>query len=402
MQKRVLSAVILAGLAMPALARADDDKWLTPTMVNARAAMMTPELSFLTFQHMDSIFATRPVRAGDSVWALPSEPRDIGEKFTLGDQSLPLEDFLEKTATNGLLVIRDGKIVSEIYRNGLDEKGHHISFSMAKSMLATMIGIAVSEGKIRSLDDKVVDYLPDWKSSAYAQVSIRDLLMMRSGVAWLEVYEFGSDTQLTEVHNNSLVAYKYRWCDYAKDRAKTENKPGEVFNYSTLDTSVLGCVLEKATGMKGADYLSEKIWKPAGMETDAFYMLDGPDSVGREFFGAGMNAALRDYGRFGLMMLEDGKANGRQVVPAEWVKRSTVPDAATEPASKDDWLGYAYQWWTVPGSDAYAAIGLFNQFIYIDPPSKTVIVKLDSPADPLGFEKENIAFFDQIVKNLAN
>ncbi|RCW27943.1 hypothetical protein DFR48_102437 [Ciceribacter lividus] len=402
MQKTVLAAAVLAGLAVPALAETDDQKWLTPTMVNARAAMMTPELSLLTFQHMDTIFATRPVRAGGSVWALASEPGDIGNTFALDGQSLPLDDFLEKTATNGLLVIRDGKIVSEIYRNGLDEKAHHISFSMAKSMLATMVGIAVSEGKIKSLDDKVVDYLPDWKNSAYADVSIRDLLMMRSGVAWLEVYEFGSDTQLTEVHNNSLVAYQYRWCDYAEDRAKTENKPGEVFNYSTLDTSVLGCVLEKATGMKGADYLSEKIWKPAGMETDAFYMLDGPDTVGREFFGAGMNAALRDYGRFGLMMLDDGKANGRQVVPAEWVKRSTVPDAATEPASKDDWLGYAYQWWTVPGSDAYAAIGLFNQFIYIDPPSRTVIVKLDSPADPLGFEKENIAFFEQIVKNIAN
>lgn len=401
MHRTILTATLLSALSMPAWAENDDQKWLTPTMIEARAAMMTPALSFLTFQHMDKMFATRPVRAGGPVWALDAEPRAIGNEFVLAGETMALADFLEKTATNGLLVLRDGKIVSEIYRNGMAEAEHHISFSMAKSMLATMVGIAISEGEIRSLDDKVVDYLTDWTGSAYADVTLRDLLMMRSGVAWLEVYEFGSDTQLTEVHNNSLVAYEYRWCDYAKDRAETAHEPGEVFNYSTLDTSVLGCVLERATGMKGADYLSEKIWKPAGMEADAFYMLDGPGSVGREFFGAGMNAVLRDYGRFGQMMLEGGRANGRQVVPEAWVSQSTVPGDGTEPASKDDWLGYAYQWWTVANSDAYSAIGLFNQFIYVDPPSRTVVVKLSSPADPLGYEEDTIAFFEQIVTNLG-
>jgi CubicO group peptidase (beta-lactamase class C family) len=224
---------------------------------------------------------------------------------------------------------------------------------------------------------------------------------MRSGVDWLEIYEFGSKTQLTEVHDNSLVAYSYRWCDYARDRTKTANEPGKVFNYSTLDTSVLGCVLESAVGMKGADYLSEKIWQPAGMESDGYYMLDGPDSVGREFYGAGFNATLRDFGRFGQMMLNGGVANGRQVVPAAWVKESTTPEADSEPASPRDFYGYAYQWWTVPNSDAYSAIGLFNQFIFIDPATRTVIVKLDAPASPLGWEKENTEFFQTIAATLA-
>ncbi len=153
--------------------------------------------------------------------------------------------------------------------------------------------------------------------------------------------------------------------------------------------------------MKGADYLSEKIWQPAGMESDGYYLLDGPDSVGREFYGAGMNATLRDYARFGLMMLDNGKINGKQIVPADWVKQSTTPSADSEPASKNDVLGYAYQWWTVQNSDAYSAVGLFNQFIYVDPASRTVIVKLDAPAEPLGFEEDNLAFFAQVVKTLA-
>lgn len=399
-----LKSFLAAALALGAsamLARADDARWLTPTMINARASMMSPELNYLTFQHMDAMFATRTTKASGKVWPLPSQPLDIGNQFVFEGNSVDLQGFLEKTATNALLVIKDGKVATEIYRNGSGNKTRFISFSMAKSMLATMVGIALSEGKIHSLDDKVVDYLPDWTTSAYADVTIRDLLRMRSGVDWLEVYEFGSKTQLTEVHDNALVAYKYRWCDYARDQTKTAQKPGAVFNYSTLDTSVLGCVLEKATGMKGADYLSEKIWQPAGMESDGYYMLDGPDSVGREFYGAGFNATLRDFGRFGQMMLNGGVANGTQVVPAAWVKESTTPAKDSEPASPQDFYGYAYQWWTVPNSDAYSAIGLFNQFIFVDPTSKTVIVKLDSPASPLGWEMDNTVFFQTIVATLA-
>jgi CubicO group peptidase (beta-lactamase class C family) len=398
--KSILTATFgLAALATTAIA--DDARWLTPTMVTARANMMRPELNYLTFQHMDAMFATRTTRASGNVWTLTSEPRDIGNDFIFEGKPVDLQGFLESTATNALLVIKDGKVATEIYRNGGNEKSRFISFSMAKSMLATMIGIAHAEGKIKSLDDKVIDYLPDWKSSAYANVTLRDMLRMRSGVDWLEIYEFGSKTQLTQVHDNSLVAYRYRWCDYARDKTKTANEPGKVFNYSTLDTSVLGCVLEKAVGMKGADYLSEKIWQPAGMEADGYYMLDGPDSLGREFYGAGFNATLRDFGRFGLMMLNDGVANGKQVVPAAWVKESTTPTTDSEPASPRDFYGYAYQWWTVPNSDAYSAIGLFNQFIFIDPSTKTVIVKLSSPASPLGWEKENTVFFQTIAATLA-
>lgn len=379
-----------------------DSRWLAPTMINARANMFDPNLNFLVFQNLDKMFATRTVAAGGKMWKLPYAPVSIEGKFEFEGRSCGLEEFLERSATNALLVIKNGRIVHETYRNGSDVKTRFISFSMAKSIVATLIGIAVSDGRIQSIEDRVVEYLPGMKGSGYEEATIRDLLRMRSGVDWLEVYEFGSDTQLTRVHDNSLVAYKYRWCDYAAHESKRAGKPGEKFNYSTLDTCVLGCVLERAVGMTGSQYMSQKLWKPAGMERDGYWIMDGPDSVGREFLGAGFNATLRDFGRFGLMMLNQGMANGRRVIPSDWVRESTVPDEDGESAAQGGALGYKYQWWTLPDSGAYLAIGLHNQFIYIDPENNTVIVKLSHTPGPLGWESENIAFFRKVSSILAN
>lgn len=284
MKLRLACSLALA-LSMTTGAQAAEtvSRWETPTMINGRAAMLMPGLNYLTFQHMDQLFATRPVAAGGPLRELRRAEGDIGDSFLFEGKEQTLDAFLESTGTNALLVLKDGKIVKEIYRNTSSDQTRFMSFSMAKSMLATMIGIAISEGKIKSVEDTVADYLPEFKGTAYADVTILNLLRMRSGIDWKEIYEFGSDTQLTKVHDNSLVGYRYRWCDYARDEAKPLNAQGSTFNYSTLDTSVLGCVLEAATGMKGADYMSEKIWKPAGMEADAFYVLDGSEAVGREF-----------------------------------------------------------------------------------------------------------------------
>lgn len=385
----------------PALA-GEDERWLTPTMVNARAHMFEPSLNYLTFQNMDRMFATRAVAAGDEVWELPSKPVAIEGEFQVGDRMLGLDDYLEATSTNALVIIKNGAIVHESYRNGSSANTRHITFSVAKSYVATLIGLAVADGAIKSLDDKVTDYLPGMAGTGYDAATIRDLLRMRSGVDWLEVYEFGSDTQLTQVHDNSLVGYKYRWCDYAANESKPgPNKPAEAFNYATLDTSVLGCILEKAVGRTGAEYMSEKLWKPAGMESDAYWIMDGPESAGREFYGAGLNATARDHARFGLMFLNGGVANGKQVVSADWVRESTIPDEGYEPTAPGEPFGYQYQWWTFPDSDAYSAIGLHHQFIYVDPANELVIVKINHTAEPVGREAENVDFFRQVAAQLA-
>ncbi len=382
---------------------ADDARWLTPTMIGARAHMFDANLNYLTFQHMDQMFATRSVTAGGEVWDLPSAPVALDGDYTVGGKTMSLEDALEATATNALVVIKGGKIVHETYRNGSDATTRFLTFSVAKSYVSTLIGLALADGAIKSLDDKVTDYLPEMAGGGYERATIRDLLRMRSGVDWLEVYEFGSETQLTKVHHNALVAYRYRWCDYAAKETKNgPNAPDAVFNYATLDTSVLGCILEKAVGKTGAEYMSEKLWKPAGMERDAYWIMDGPESVGREFYGAGLAVTARDHARFGLMFLNGGKANGKQVVPAEWVKEATVPDEGYEPVAPGEPVGYQYQWWTFPGTDAYSAMGLHHQFIYVDPANDMVIVKASHTAEPVGRDEENLALFAQIAKRLSN
>ncbi len=395
----------MALMSLPAAASASDQndaKWLSPTMVNARANMLNPALNYLTFQHMDQMFATRTVAAGAQVQPLPSMPVSLEGEYTIGEAKLDLEGALEATHTNALVVLKDGNLVYETYRNGSDENTRFLTFSVAKSYVSTLIGLALADGHIKSLDDKVTDYLPEMKGSGYDGPTIRDLLQMRSGVDWLEVYEFGSDTQLTTVHDNSLVGYKYRWCDYAAKESKPgANAAERPFNYATLDTSVLGCILEKAVGKTGAEYMSEKLWKPAGMANDAYWIMDGPPSVGREFFGAGLAATARDHARFGLMFLNQGKSNGNQVVSADWVKEATVPSEGNEPAGPEEKLGYQYQWWTFPESDAYSALGLFHQYIYVDPANNLVIMKATASPDPVGHDEPNLALFKQITEKLT-
>lgn len=403
--KKIPAILAMALMSLPAAASASDQndaKWLSPTMVNARANMLNPALNYLTFQHMDQMFATRTVAAGAQVQPLPSMPVSLEGEYTIGDAKLDLEGALEATHTNALVVLKDGNLVYETYRNGSDENTRFLTFSVAKSYVSTLIGLAQADGHIKSLDDKVTDYLPEMKGSGYDGPTIRDLLQMRSGVDWLEVYEFGSDTQLTTVHDNSLVGYKYRWCDYAAKESKPgANAAERPFNYATLDTSVLGCILEKAVGKTGAEYMSEKLWKPAGMANDAYWIMDGPPSVGREFFGAGLAATARDHARFGLMFLNQGKSNGNQVVSADWVKEATVPSEGNEPAGPEEKLGYQYQWWTFPESDAYSALGLFHQYIYVDPANNLVIMKATASPDPVGHDEPNLALFKQITEKLT-
>ncbi|UYG03375.1 beta-lactamase family protein [Halomonas sp. LR3S48] len=389
-------ATLYSTVALASPSQAPDSEWTTETLVSSRANMFHPALNHLTFQSLDKMFSTKAVEASSAPWGLEKSPMEIDETFTLEGEDVSLEAFLEGTRTNALLVLKDGKIAYERYRNGLDEATPHAVFSVSKSILATLIGFAVEDGSIASLDDKVVDYVPALAGSGYEDVSILEVLRMRSGVAWEEVYEFGGSTQLTEVHDNALVAYRYRWCDYAASSSERQYEPGERFNYSTLDTSVLGCVLEGAVGTTVANYMTEKLWQPAGMEFDAYWIMDGPEPVGNEFYGAGFNATLRDLGRFGLMMLDMGEANGVQVLSRDWVESATVSDPGYERISEDASIGYQYQWWTFPEREAYSAIGIYNQFVYIDPLSRTVIVKLSHTPDAQGWEDDTLAFFEKI------
>jgi CubicO group peptidase (beta-lactamase class C family) len=359
-----------------------------PAVQQLRRAMLDPEINSLTFRSMDRLFTTRTVARAGAVWMLPRSDHALDFKYTFKGSTYSSQDFLERTYTNALLVMKDGRIVFETYRNGTDTATRFIGWSMTKSVVSILVGCAVAEGRIKSLDDPIDRYLSELKGGGYNGVTIRQILQMRSGVDYEERYDFGNPGTAARNHENALVRNVVRFADAART-IKRLHPPGQVWQYKTLDTAVLGWLLERVTGDTLAAYTAQRLWEPLGAEADGFFIMDGPPGTGREFAGAGFNATLRDFARIGLMVLEGGRANGRQIVSAEWLRESTRPTDPSVPGR-----GYGYQWWTVSGTQAFQATGLQGQFIYIDPPTRTVVVKLSHfPPGQETPSEESAAFF---------
>lgn len=339
--------------------------------------MLDGDVNALMFRSMDTLFTTRTVACAGSIWALPRADHALDFNYSFEGKSYSAQQFLERSYTNALLVMKDGRIVSEIYRNNSNERTRFMGWSMTKSVTSVLIGKAFEEGRIKSLDDPITTYLPELKQGGYNGVTIRQIMQMRSGVDYEERYDFANPGIAATNHINALVKNIARFADAART-IKRLHAPGAVFQYKTLDTAVLGWLVERVTGTSVAAYTAQTLWEPLGTEHDAFYIMDGAPGVGREFSGAGFNATLRDWARFGLMMLNRGAANGHQIVSGKWVDESTAP-AATEDASG----GYGFQWWTMPDTPAYSAIGLQGQYVFVDPATRTVVVKLSyfPPAD---------------------
>jgi CubicO group peptidase (beta-lactamase class C family) len=360
------------------------DGSVPPGVKAARQHMLEQPQNMLIFHSIDQLFQTRPVpRAGP---VAPLTRTDMALPYaTIDGKPMSVDAWEDRTFTNAFLVMRDGKILHESYRNNTDERTHYISFSMAKSITAMLVGAAVAEGAIKSIDQKATDYVPELKGTGYDGVTIRQLLQMRSGVDFEERYDFGSNpSPAAKIFLNAIVANTERFADTAL-RVGRKWTPGSHFNYSTLDTSILGWILERATKEPLATFTTRALWQPMGMESYGFWMADGSPGTGRELNGMGYNATLRDYARLGQMMLDNGRFNDRQILPADWVKQATTitpnadPGSPPPPASVTDPFarsGYGFQFWTLDDTGAYSAVGLQGQFIYIHPASRTVIVKL--------------------------
>jgi len=378
--------LMLAGLALGSAARADAPAIVgdvPPAIQMLRWHMLDANVNTLTFHSMDQIFTTRKVGRAGPVWELPADIRPMDFTYQYDGKTIPAADFLERSYTNALLVLKNGKIVTEIYRNNTGPDTHFMSWSMAKSITSTLVGLALSEHRIKSLDDPIVTYLPELKDGAYRDVTIRQILEMRSGVDYEERYDFDNPGIAATNHINSLVRNTTRFADMART-LKQKHKPGAVFEYKTIDTAVLGWLVERVSGMTASAYLASRVWEPLGAQSDGFFIMDGPPGIGREFTGAGYNATLRDYARLGQMILNGGEANGHRILPADWIAQATVPAVPSDPKAN-----YGYQWWTVPGSHAFQALGLQGQYIFIDPDSKTVVVKLSyfPPGDDKPYEE---------------
>jgi CubicO group peptidase (beta-lactamase class C family) len=326
---------------------------------------MSQPRSFYAFQHMDQLgFRLDAVRKGDRVYAL---------KKPLGTLSVTgLEDYFEKSFVLGFLVLHDNRIVLERYFHDANRDSRFLSNSMQKSIVSVLIGVALGEGKIQSVNDPVVRYLPYLASSGYKDVTIKNLLQMSSGVKFDEAY-LSPESEIGRL-GNALLLGTESFRDFAAS-IKPKLKPGTQFEYQSVNTEVLGLLLEQVTGKPLHKYIEEKLWRKIGVENDAF-LYRGEKQTDECAFGC-FNATVRDYGRFGLMALGGGKLNGQRVVSETWMKESTKPDAPfLQPGPANGNLGYAYQWWVPAGSEgAFMAMGIYGQMIYVNPIRHMVIVQ---------------------------
>lgn len=361
--------------------------------------VLTPEMAVNTFRNIDRLFPTRTVRHASTAMPLPPASTPLtAVSFSDGAKRYGLDDYLELNRVAGLLVLKGGRIELEKYRLGNSERTRWMSMSIAKSITSTLVGAALKQGYIRSLADSITQYVPSLRGSAYEGVSVRDVLMMSSGVRWDETYtDPRSDrrrlleAQISQVPGSAMTVMR------SLPRAAA---PGTVNNYNTGETQVAGEIVRSAAGEPLATYLSERIWSRFGMEVDAKWWLDSND--GHEIGGSGFSATLRDYGRFGLFLLNGGIAAGEAILPDGWTHEATSPKVLRGGTP----LEYGYLWWTGTTDasrrdGAYAAEGIFGQFIYINPAAHVVIVVWSAQQKPTGSAViDDWVFFDAVVDAL--
>jgi CubicO group peptidase (beta-lactamase class C family) len=326
------------------------------------------------FLSLPQSFNSIRIEASSKPFVFDVELGDIPPSFSVESQDYNLAQFLTESGTTGLLIIKDGKIRYEEYYQGHAQDKQHISWSMGKSFVSALFGIAIDEGYITSIEQTVTDYVPELRGTGYDNVRIKDVLQMSSGVKFNEDYgDFYSDIN----RFSRTVAFGSSLDDFVATMER-QRKPGTYNHYVSIDTQVLGMVLKRAINRPLSEYLQEKIWEPMGMEYPTYWLTDDD---GMELALGGLNVSLRDYAKFGWLYANKGNWEGKQLVPKQWVIDSVTPDAShlypgiDNPASSSS-FGYGYQWWIPLGADdEFVAQGIYHQFIYIDPDQRLVIVK---------------------------
>lgn len=326
------------------------------------------DAAFRMMDRLPLIIESRPIPRGETVRPLPEgPPLDLSAE-------IDLDAYLAAQNAAALVILQDGKVRLERYGNRFTPEGRWTSFSVAKSLTSTLVGAAIADGYIDSLDDPVAKYIPDLAGSPYEDVTVAQLLTMTSGVAWNEDYEDPAsdvarfDSAEPEPGKNGIVTYM-------RGLARA-HPPGEVWNYSTGETNLIGILVSAATGKTVAEYLSEKIWAPYGMEQDATWLL-GQD--GHEISGCCIQASTRDFARFGQFILEGGVTADGPILPSDWLPSATLKQADIGEAG----FGYGFQWWT-RDDGAFMADGIFGQGIFIDPARNLVIASNANWTSALG------------------
>jgi CubicO group peptidase (beta-lactamase class C family) len=318
-----------------------------------------------------------------------SQIEAIGNRSTNGS----LIDYLDSSGTTAFLVIHDDELLYERYFNGYDETSLQTSFSMAKSLASALVGIAIDEGHIKSVDEPITNYIPELleKDKRFRSVTIRNLLTMSSGIKYAE----GGDLPWSEEADDTKTYYATDLRKLALN-SRIEGEPGEYFEYNNYNPLLVGLILERATGMPVARYMEDELWKPMGMEADGSWSLDSTES-GFEKMESGVNARARDFAKFGMLFAEEGNWEGRQLISHGWVEESTGADASTDPS-----LDYQYFWW-VNSADGenhhFSARGKYGQYIYVAPEKDLVIVRLGKEEGEKGYDYW-IELFEQLATKL--
>ena len=379
-----LYAALLA-FASCVVAEPDEQQLGAPSypIGTARSAMSQPYRvgSWSAMEQVPGFVHGKVARGGSSVPLLRAE-REPEIRYRYDGVDYTLDDYLQRRRVTALLILKDGRILVERYRYQRNEAARFLSFSMAKSITGLLIGIAHDKGLIASLDDPAEKYLPQLKGAEYGASSIRHLLRMSSGMQFTEVYNGRDDSARL---NAVLLTSRPGFLEFARSFTRRNDPSGEKFNYASIESLLLGRILESASGRSVTDLTSEWIWRPLGAEQDAAWRLD---AEGREGTHAFFNATLRDWGRLGLMMAADGAWNGKQIVPRGYLIDAT--DVARQPPAfvpgvATPSLGYGYQVWLWPlRSRTFILQGVYGQAMLVQPESGIVVVQTAVFEQPSG------------------
>ena len=384
--------VVVVSVAGVGLRQAVADTDRIGTVREIYDGTLTTDIQVNTFRHIERLFPVRVVKHGVKVLPLPRHAKQLGNfQFTSAGKKYDMVDFLALDRVTALLMLKDGEIAYEDYEMGNSESTRWMSMSMVKSITSSLMGAAIHDGYIKSIDDQVTQYLPTLKGSAYDGVSIRNLLQMDSGVKWDETYTNRASDRRHMLE--AQISQKPGSVLELMSKLPRAGTPGTIWNYSTGETFVAGAVVRAAVGKPLAEYLSERIWSPAGMESDATWWLESPN--GLEIGGSGLSATLRDYGRLGLFLMNDGVAGGKRILPEGWVDQ-----AGSSKIVGGKKVAYGYMMWPIdapPGSindGAFEAVGIYGQYIYVNRRERVVIVMWGAQPKPTNKETiENQDFF---------
>jgi CubicO group peptidase (beta-lactamase class C family) len=325
---------------------------------------------------------------------LPADNPYASQIEAIGDDATDgrVEDYLEASGTTAFLVVRDDELLYEKFFNGYDKDSLQTSFSMAKSYASALVGIAIDEGYIKSVDEPITTYIPELleKDERFKSITIRHLLTMSSGIK----YEEGGDLPWSEDADDTKTYYATDLRELVLN-CQIEGEPGEYFEYNNYNPLLVGMILERATGMPVSHYMEAKLWKPAGMEADASWSLDSKEDS-FEKMESWVNARARDFARFGMLFAKEGNLRGKQLISRGWVKESTRADTNTDP-SRD----YQYFWWvnTPGGKNHFSARGNYGQYIYVAPEKDLVIVRLGKEEGERGYGYWT-SLFEQLATKL--